>query len=121
MTEHQLATRDQRGLQTLFEEANHAMIQFVSQVWPSSGENACSPRPVQTRLHVVADFEGVDAFRVSREAATRGVEATPLAAYFAGRARAVNGLVLGFGAVRPDAVSRGMERLGAAIAAASRK
>jgi DNA-binding transcriptional MocR family regulator len=49
------------------------------------------------------------------------VEATPLAAYFAGRARAVNGLVLGFGAVRPDAVSRGMERLGAAIAAASRK
>ncbi len=77
-------------------------------------------RTVQTGLHAVADLDGVDAVRVSREAATRGVEATPLSAYFVGRASAVNSLVLGFGAVRPDAASRGMERLAAAIAAASR-
>jgi GntR family transcriptional regulator/MocR family aminotransferase len=77
-------------------------------------------RPVQTGLHVVADLDGVDAERVSREAAARGVEATPLSAYFAGRVRAANGLVLGFGAARPDAASRGMERLAAAIAAAGR-
>jgi hypothetical protein len=37
-----------------------------------------------------------------------------------GRTRPTNSLVLGFGAVRPDAASRGMERLAAAIAAASR-
>jgi GntR family transcriptional regulator/MocR family aminotransferase len=75
-------------------------------------------RPVQTGLHVVADLAGVDAVRVSREAAARGVEATPLSAYFVGRAKPPSALVLGFGAVRPDAASRGMERLAAAIAAA---
>jgi DNA-binding transcriptional MocR family regulator len=121
------------------------MIQFFSQVWPSSGEKSCSqraevfvmldhvkrtrigrpssswrPSKTPTPFHAVADLDGVDAVRVSREAATRGAEATPLSAYFVGRARAVNSLVLGFGAVRPDAASRGMERLAAAIAAASR-
>src|SRR5262249_24610353 len=34
-------------------------------------------RPVQAAPHAVADLDGVDAVRVSREAATRGVEATP--------------------------------------------
>jgi GntR family transcriptional regulator/MocR family aminotransferase len=77
-------------------------------------------RPVGTGLHAVADLDGVDAGRVAREAAARGVEATPLSAYFAGHARGVNALVLGFGAVRPEAASRGMECLAAAIAAARR-
>jgi GntR family transcriptional regulator / MocR family aminotransferase len=78
-------------------------------------------RPVRTGLHALADLEGVDAVRVSREAAARGVEATPLSAYFAGRERGANGLVLGFGAVRPDAAKRGMERLAAAIEASRRR
>jgi DNA-binding transcriptional MocR family regulator len=73
---------------------------------------------VRTGLHAVADLDGVDAGRVSREAASRGVEATPVSAYFAERRGAVNGLVLGFGAVRPDASRRAMERLAAAIEAA---
>jgi GntR family transcriptional regulator / MocR family aminotransferase len=77
-------------------------------------------RAVRTGLHAVADLDGLDAFRVSVEAAKRGVEATPLAAYFARPTGAVNGLVLGFAAVRPDVSSRGMERLAAALAAASR-
>ena len=75
-------------------------------------------RPVQTGLHAVADLEGVDAQRVSAEAASRGVEVAPLSVYFAGRGPAVNGLVLGFGAVPPDASSRGMQRLATAIEAA---
>ncbi|HYL06160.1 MAG TPA: PLP-dependent aminotransferase family protein, partial [Thermoanaerobaculia bacterium] len=75
-------------------------------------------RPVRTGLHVVADLDGVDAERVFQEAAARGVEVTPLAAYFADRAGAANALVLGFAAVGPEAVRRGMERLAAAIAAA---
>ncbi|HVR09054.1 MAG TPA: PLP-dependent aminotransferase family protein [Thermoanaerobaculia bacterium] len=74
-------------------------------------------RPVRTGLHVVADLDGVDAEQVAREAAARNVEVTPLAAYFADRAGAANALVLGFAAVGPDAVRRGMERLAAAIAA----
>jgi GntR family transcriptional regulator/MocR family aminotransferase len=77
-------------------------------------------RPVQTGLHALAELDGVDAERVSEEAAARGVEATPLSAYLAGRRRALNALVLGFGAVRPEASRRGMERLAMAIAAARR-
>ena len=44
----------------------------------------------------------------------------PLSAYFYGRTRAPNALVLGFGGVRPDAMDTGMERLAAAIDAARR-
>jgi len=77
-------------------------------------------RPTRTGLHAIADLEGADAARVSREAAARGVEATPLAAYFVGRGRRANALVLGFAAVRPEAARRGMERLAAAIEAAKR-
>jgi GntR family transcriptional regulator / MocR family aminotransferase len=75
-------------------------------------------RPVATGLHALADLDGVDAGRVSLEAARRGVEATPVSAYFAGKEPGVNGLVLGFAAVRPDAARRGMERLALAIEAA---
>jgi GntR family transcriptional regulator/MocR family aminotransferase len=75
-------------------------------------------RPTRTGLHAIAELEGAVAGRVSREAAVRGVEATPLSAYFARRGRPVNALVLGFAAVRPEAARRGMERLAAAIEAA---
>jgi GntR family transcriptional regulator/MocR family aminotransferase len=75
-------------------------------------------RPTRTGLHTIADLAGADAARVSREAAGRGVEATPLAAYFARGGPRVNALVLGFAAVRPEAARRGMERLAAAIEAA---
>jgi DNA-binding transcriptional MocR family regulator len=78
-------------------------------------------RPTRTGLHTIADLDGVDATRVSREAERRGVEATPLSAYFAGPTPSVNGLVLGFAAVRPEAAGRGMERLAAAIEAARRR
>jgi DNA-binding transcriptional MocR family regulator len=72
-------------------------------------------------LRALADLEGVEAGRVAREAAARGVEATPLSAYFAGGKRGPNGLVLGFDAVRPDAAQRAMDRLAAAIEAARRR
>jgi GntR family transcriptional regulator/MocR family aminotransferase len=77
-------------------------------------------RPTRTGLHAIADLEGADAGRVSREAAARGVEAAPLSAYYAGRGRCPNALVLGFAAVRPEAARRAMERLAAAIEAARR-
>jgi DNA-binding transcriptional MocR family regulator len=77
-------------------------------------------RAVRTGLHAVADLDGADAGRVSREAAARGVEVTPLAAYFLGRARRPNALVLGFGVVGPETLRRGMERLAGAIEAARR-
>jgi GntR family transcriptional regulator/MocR family aminotransferase len=79
-------------------------------------------RPLHTGLHAVADLDGVDAERVCREAALRGLELMPLASYFSGRADPANanGLVLGFAPVPPEALGRGMERLAAAIDAARR-
>lgn len=62
-----------------------------------------------------------DAVQVSREAAARGVEAAPLSAYFMGREKPDNALVLGFAAVRSDAARRGVQRLAAAIEAARRR
>jgi GntR family transcriptional regulator/MocR family aminotransferase len=77
-------------------------------------------RPLHTGLHAVADLDGVDAERVCREAAVRGLELMPLAAYYSGRPDPAyaNALVLGFAAVPPEALVRGMERLAAAIEAA---
>jgi GntR family transcriptional regulator/MocR family aminotransferase len=79
-------------------------------------------RPVRTGLHAVADLQGVDATRVFEEALARGVEVMPLSAYLFDptRGTAPNALVLGFGAVRPEAVSRGMRGLADAVEAARR-
>jgi DNA-binding transcriptional MocR family regulator len=75
-------------------------------------------RPTRTGLHAVADLAGVDATRVFEEAALRGVEVMPLSFYYFGRTRAANALVLGFGAVRPDSIDAGMQRLAVALDAA---
>jgi GntR family transcriptional regulator/MocR family aminotransferase len=77
-------------------------------------------RPVRTGLHAVADLVGVDGESVYREAAARGVEVTPLSAYYWGEAQPVEALVMGFAAVDPAALNLGMERLAAAIEAAAR-
>jgi GntR family transcriptional regulator/MocR family aminotransferase len=77
-----------------------------------------SLRPVRTGMHAVADVIGADAELVWREAAARGIEVTPLAAYAEGPDASANALVLGFAAVPPPALRRGMERLAAAIEAA---
>jgi GntR family transcriptional regulator/MocR family aminotransferase len=81
---------------------------------------ALTLRTVRTGLHVVADLVGADAERVFAEAAARGVELTPLSSYFADRASAANALVLGFAAIGPDELQRGMGQLAAAIEAARR-
>jgi len=75
---------------------------------------------VRTGLHAVADLDGLDAEHVAREAHARGVEVMPLSAYFLGRRAAPRALVLGFGAVGPDRLRAGMERLAEAIDAARR-
>ena len=75
---------------------------------------------VSTGLHVAADLVGADGARVFEEATARGVEVMPLSAYYAGEGRRANGLVLGFGTVRPDAMGGAMQRLADAIEAARR-
>ncbi len=78
-------------------------------------------RPTRTGLHAVGDLVEADARVVFEQAAERGVEVMPLAAYCYSRARPPEALVLGFGGVRPDAIETGMERLAAAISAARRR
>lgn len=77
-------------------------------------------RPVLTGLHAVADLDGVEDERVSREAMARGVEAMPLSMYFGGGAghTGANGLTLGFAPIRPEDSADGMRRLAASIEAA---
>jgi GntR family transcriptional regulator / MocR family aminotransferase len=107
--------RHVRRMRVVYRERLEALVAAATRLCGG----ALAVRPVQTGLHALADLHGVDAGRVSREAATRGVEAAPLSAYFAGGGPAP-GLVLGFAAVRPEVSRRGMERLAAAIEAARR-
>jgi GntR family transcriptional regulator/MocR family aminotransferase len=68
-------------------------------------------RPVITGLHAVGDLTGVPDDAVSVAAAARGLEVTALSAYYRGASAAPNGLVLGFGAVTPAEIVRGMQQL----------
>jgi GntR family transcriptional regulator/MocR family aminotransferase len=81
---------------------------------------AVSLRPVRTGLHAVGDLEGACAADVLRECSARGVEITPLSAYFMGPHEPTNAIVLGFGSVRPEVIGPGTEKLADAIEAARR-
>jgi DNA-binding transcriptional MocR family regulator len=75
-------------------------------------------RPVRAGLHVAADLAGASDVRVAEDAAARGVDVMPLSSYYFGRGPRANGLVLGFGGVRPDGMDAGMQILAASIDAA---
>lgn len=77
-------------------------------------------RPVRTGLHAIADLDCVSARSVTREALNRGLEMMPLGHYYTGPGRNDRSLVLGFAAVRPEALLAGMEQLARAIDAAKR-
>ena len=71
--------RHLRRMRVVYQERLEALI--------AAAERCCGGvlrvRPVQTGLHALADLEGVDAARVVKEAAARGVEVAPAAAYCA--------------------------------------
>ena len=75
--------------------------------------------PTHTGLHAVADLTSVDAPVVTEEAFARGVEVMPISEYAAGRLPVTNGLMIGFAAVREEAMDKGMELLAAALEATS--
>jgi GntR family transcriptional regulator / MocR family aminotransferase len=109
--------RHLRRMRVAYRERLEALIDAAERYC----HGALRVRPTRTGLHAIADLVGADAGAVSREAAARGVEATPLSAYFGGRERPPNALVLGFAAVDPATAGRAMERLAAAIAAVRRR
>jgi GntR family transcriptional regulator / MocR family aminotransferase len=82
---------------------------------------ALAVRPTRTGLHAVADVVGADATSVFHEARACGVESMPLSAYVYGRGSAADALVLGFGAVPPEAMAGGMRALAGAIERAQRR
>jgi GntR family transcriptional regulator / MocR family aminotransferase len=108
--------RHLRRMRVAYQERREALV--------AQAERLCSGvlriRAPRTGLHVVGDLDGVRDSRVFEEAAARGVEVMPLSAFYSGGSKATNGLVLGFGGVRSDAVRGGMEALAAAIEAARR-
>ncbi len=108
--------RHLRRMRIAYRERREALV--------AEAERLCSGvlriRAPRTGLHVVGDLEGVRDARVFEEAWARGVEVMPLSAFYFGGGRRANGLVLGFGGVRPDAMRSGMEGLAAAIEAARR-
>jgi GntR family transcriptional regulator/MocR family aminotransferase len=81
-------------------------------------QGALHLRPVRTGLHAVADLEDADAAEVYDHALARGVEVMPVSEYYMDEGRAPQALMLGFGAVPPEAVERGMQDLAVAIEAA---
>ena len=72
-------------------------------------------RPVPTGLHAVADVHGMGDRALAAAAAARNIESMPLSAYCFSPETALNGLVLGFGCVRPEVIAEGMTRLAHAI------
>lgn len=100
--------------------AYHERLEGLKGAAHALGAGALSLRPIQAGLHCVADLVEADAVRVAREAAVRGVEVMPLAAYCADPGAAPQALVMGFAAVRPEDLWDGMRRLMSAIEAARR-
>lgn len=106
-----------------------AYAERLEALW-SAVEGSGAPlrlRPVHSRLHAVADLEGVDAERVFEEAAARKIEVMPLSHYYfeggegdaeGGAGGRQNALLLGFGAVRPEAIRAKMAQRAGAIEAA---
>ena len=71
-------------------------------------------RPIAAGLHLVGEVSEPDE-EVAAAAAARRIEVMPLSAFYLSPAARINGLVLGFGCVRPQALEEGMEQLAAAI------
>ena len=110
--------RHLRRMRSEYHERLDALVRAAAR----HGCGALELRPVVTGLHAVADLAGVDDALVCQEARSRGVEVMPLSAYCFDRRRPpTQGLVLGFGAIRPELFDDGMRRLAAAIEAVRRQ
>lgn len=77
-------------------------------------------RSTRTGLHAVGELAGVDADRVCHEAGLRGVELAAISDYTLRAGTHTQAVALGFGAVSPASLDRGMQELASAIEAARR-
>ena len=72
-------------------------------------------RPIAAGLHLVGELSDVADHEAAAAAAARGIEVMPLSAFCLSPATPVNGLVLGFGCLRPQALEEGMAQLAASL------
>ncbi len=71
--------------------------------------------PAESGMHLVAELpEGVDDVSFCQTAKACGVSVQPLSGYYTAEPRR-NGLVLGFAAIPPKSIVKGVERLAAAV------
>jgi GntR family transcriptional regulator / MocR family aminotransferase len=100
--------RHLRRMRTVYREGADAVAESAD----TCGSGVLTVRPIHAGLHAVADLVGdVDARDVADRAWKRGIEVMPVSHYMARPPARDRSLVLGFGAVRPDVLARGMSEL----------
>jgi GntR family transcriptional regulator/MocR family aminotransferase len=105
-----------RRMRSVYRERCEALLAALR----ADCEGALTPHPSETGMQLWAELpEDLNDVRVRDEAAARGVETSAVSDYFTGRPRQ-NGLVLGFGCVRPQQMRIGTQRLMQAIEAVRR-
>jgi GntR family transcriptional regulator/MocR family aminotransferase len=108
--------RHLRRMRVEYEARQNALVDAVKRELAG----ALHVEPRGTGMHLVGLLSReVPDHVVSREAATLGVEVSPLSMFYARRARR-NGLVLGYGAVDASAIRSGMTQLARALEQARR-
>jgi GntR family transcriptional regulator/MocR family aminotransferase len=95
--------------------AHRERLEALADAIERDGRGALRLRPVRAGLHAVADLADAPAGQVAGEAMQRGVETMPLCAYAAAGTAVPDALVLGFGAVPPEAITQGVRTLVEAI------
>jgi GntR family transcriptional regulator / MocR family aminotransferase len=105
-----------RRMRSVYRERCEALLAALR----ADCEGALTPHPSETGMQLWAELHpDLPDVRVRDEASARGVETSAVSDYFTGRPRQ-NGLVLGFGCVRPQQMRTGTQRLMQAIEAVRR-
>jgi GntR family transcriptional regulator / MocR family aminotransferase len=107
--------RHLRRMRAVYRERADAVAESAERC----GSGLLTVRPIHAGLHAVADLVGdVDARDVAERACKRGIEVMPVSHYMPRPPARDRSLVLGFGAVRPEALARAMSELVAVVESA---
>jgi GntR family transcriptional regulator/MocR family aminotransferase len=105
-----------RRMRVAYRERSEALVAALD----ADCGDVLAPVPCHTGMQLIARFRGrASDRRVVEEAARAGVELAALSSYGITRSRR-NGLVFGFGSVRPSAMRSATQRLARAITASRR-
>nr|WP_246344111.1 PLP-dependent aminotransferase family protein [Acidocella aromatica] len=101
-----------RRMRQLYEERQQVLIQEIERKLGGFLQIT----QAESGMHLVAELpDGVDDVSFCQAAKSWGVSVQPLSAYYTAEPRR-NGVILGFAAIPPKSIVRGVERLAAAVA-----